>query len=86
MALLMTHAGINTPYWVWKNNLAHLYWYSEILTNKTVFHNHPDMTLFEKTNKIVYLTAFSIPYVGNLQTAYTKIMRKYALKWNNSGK
>jgi len=23
--------------------------------------------------------------VGNLQTAYTKNMRKYALKWNNSG-
>jgi len=41
-------------------------------------YNCPDITLFEKTNKIIYLIAVNIPNVGNLQTAYTENMRKYA--------
>jgi hypothetical protein len=41
-------------------------------------YNHPDITVFEKANKIVYLIDVSIPNVGNLQTAYTKNLRKSA--------
>ena len=32
-----------------ENNLACLYWDRSILTNETAPHNHPDITLFEKT-------------------------------------
>jgi hypothetical protein len=63
---------------VLREYLAHLYWDSGILTNKTVLYNCPDITVFEKANKIVYLNYVSIPNVGNLQTAYTKNLRKYA--------
>jgi hypothetical protein len=32
-----------------ENNLAFLYWDRSILTNETAPHDHPDITLFEKT-------------------------------------
>jgi hypothetical protein len=48
------------------------------LTDKTVSHNHHDITLFEKTNKVFYLIDVSVPNSGNLQTAYAEKMRKYA--------
>jgi hypothetical protein len=35
-----------------------------MLTDKIVLHNCPDVTLFEKTNKIVYLIGISIPNLG----------------------
>ena len=47
-------------------------------TDKSVLHNHPDITLFEKSNNIVYLIAVSIPNLGNMQIAYTTKMGKYA--------
>jgi hypothetical protein len=49
--------------------VARLYWDKEIPNNKTVSHNRPDVTLFEKTNKIVYLIDVNIPNSGNLPTA-----------------
>ena len=42
-----------SPLEVLENNLARLCWDREILTDKTVPLNCPDITLFEKTNKIV---------------------------------
>jgi len=48
----------------------------ECLTDKTVPHNCPDITLFVKTNKIVYLIDVSISNSGNLQAAYTEKMKK----------
>ena len=50
----------------------------EYLTDKTVPHNCPDITLFEKTNKTVYLIDVSISNLGNLEASYTEKMRKYA--------
>jgi hypothetical protein len=47
-------------------------------TDKTVSHNHPDITLFEKTNKLVHLIDVGISNFGNLQTLYTEEMRNYA--------
>jgi hypothetical protein len=41
-------------------------------------HNHTDITLFEKNNKLVHLIGVCIPNVGNLPTPYTEEMRKYA--------
>lgn len=47
-------------------------------TDKSVLHKHPDITLFEKSNNIVHLIAVSIPNLGNMQTAYTTKMGRYA--------
>jgi hypothetical protein len=47
-------------------------------TDKSVLHIHPDITLFEKSNNIVHLIAVSIPNLGNMRTAYTIKMGKYA--------
>jgi len=54
-------------------------WDRGILTDKTVPHNDPYVTIFEKTNRnnTVYLTGVSVPNVGIVQTAYTDKMRKY---------
>lgn len=65
-----------SPSKVLENNVAHLYWDRGIHTNKTVTCNCPDITLFEKTSKIVYLIDVSMPNSGNLQTAYTKTNEK----------
>ena len=58
--------------------MACLYWDRGILADKTVPHNCPDIILFEKTNKIVYLSDVSVSNLGNLQNACTEKMRKYA--------
>jgi len=43
-----------------ENNLTCLYWDRGILIDKIVLHYRPDITLFEKTNKIFYLIDVSI--------------------------
>ena len=49
-----------------------------MLTDITVPQNSPDITLFKKTHKIVCLIDVTVSNLGNLQTAYTKKIRKYA--------
>ena len=49
-----------------------------MFANKTVPHSHSDITLFEKTDQKVYLFDVSEQNSGNVQTAYTKKMRKFA--------
>jgi len=61
-----------------EKNLARLYWDKEILNDKIVSHKSPDVTIFEKTNKTVYLIDVNMPKSGNLQTARNEEMRKSA--------
>jgi hypothetical protein len=56
----------------------HVYIGTGILTDKTVLHNCPAITLFENINKIVYLIFVRASNSGNLQISYTEKMRKYA--------
>ena len=83
-ALKDTLLNESTPYYkytlskVLENDVACLYWDRGILTGKTVPHNRPDITLFEKTNKIFYLIDVCLSNSGNLQTAYSEKMIKYA--------
>jgi len=63
------------PSKVLENNLTQ-YWDKGIQIN--VLHNHSDITLFEKSNNIVYLIAVSIQNLGNKQTAYITKLGKYA--------
>jgi len=53
-------------------------WHASVGTEEHLTHNCPDITFFEKTNKVVYLIYVGIPKWGNLQTSYINIMRKYA--------
>ena len=62
----------------YENNVARLYWDKEILNDKTASHNRPDVTLFENTNKNVYLIDVNIPNSGNLQTVRIEKIRKFA--------
>jgi hypothetical protein len=39
-----------------------------ILTDTNASHNHPDITLFDKTIKNVYITDVSITNLGDLET------------------
>jgi len=63
---------------VLENNLACLDWDSGIVADRTAPHNHSDVTVFEKTDQIVYLFDVSVQNSGNSQTAYAKKIRKYA--------
>jgi hypothetical protein len=64
---------------VLENNLAHLCFDRGICTNKIVPCHCLGITLFEKTNEIVYLIDVSISNSDNLRTADTKKrMRKVA--------
>jgi len=57
---------------VFENNLACLDWDSGIVTDKTAPHNHSDITVFEKSDQIVYLFDVSVQNSVNLRTAYAK--------------
>jgi len=60
------------PSKVLENNLACLCWDRGIIIDKIVLHYCPDITLFEKTNKIFYLIDISVTNLGNLQTCRIK--------------
>jgi len=52
----------HNPSKVLENNLACLYWDKGIPIDKLVLHYCPDITLFEKSNKIFHLTDVSQKY------------------------
>jgi hypothetical protein len=68
IALPLKHSLLNesTLYYkynlskVLEDNLAHLDWDRGIIANKTVPHNHSDITLFEKTDQIFNLFDVSV--------------------------
>ena len=61
-----------------ENNLACLDWDRGVIADTTVLHNRSDITLYEKTDQMAYLFDVSVQNSGNLQTVYTKKIRKYA--------
>ncbi|XP_022829294.1 uncharacterized protein LOC111358406 [Spodoptera litura] len=54
-----------------------MYWDRTILTDKTIHHNRPDITLHDKKNKIVYLIDIAIPNTHNLSSTHTNKLSKY---------
>ncbi|CAG4919909.1 unnamed protein product [Colias eurytheme] len=54
-----------------------IYWDRTILTDKTIHHNRPDITLHDKKNKTVYLIDVAIPNTHNLNTTHTSKLTKY---------
>lgn len=73
-----------TPYYkyipskVLESDTVRLYWDRGIITDRTISHNRPDITLIDKGSRTAYLIDVSVPNSGNIQTAYAEKLRKYA--------
>ena len=73
-----------TPYYkyhpesVVENNKIKLYFDRTILTNNTVEHNRPDITILDKTTNTVFLVDIAVPLARNMQKTYAEKQRKYS--------
>ena len=66
-----------TPPPVIENNNFKLYWDRSIITDRTIGHNRPDITLIDKKNKITYLIDIAIPNTNNIQSKHEEKIEKY---------
>ena len=63
---------------VLENDLARIYWDRGIITDKSIDHNRPDITVIDKTEKCAYLIDVTIPSTPNLEKAHREKIAKYA--------
>jgi hypothetical protein len=54
-----------------------MYWNRDILTDRTIAHNRPDITLINKTKRTVYLIDVAIPNTPNLEKKYNEKIQNY---------
>ena len=54
-----------------------LYWDRTIITDRTIHHNRPDITLHDKKHKTVYLIDVGIPNTHNLSATHSDKITKY---------
>lgn len=72
-----------TPYYKYKpkqvleSETVKLYWNRDIITDRTILSNRPDITLTLKTLKTTYLIDISIPNTHNLQQKHSEKNQKY---------
>lgn len=72
-----------TPYYQYKpknvieNNTAKLYWDRDIITDRTILSNRPDITLTLKQTNTTYLIDITVPNTHNLKQKYTEKIQKY---------
>lgn len=69
---------IYKPLNVLESDDVKLYWDRSILTDRTVQHDRPDLTLWHKRERKVWLIDFAVVVVNNLQSTYQTKMQKYA--------
>lgn len=62
---------------VLENDNHKLYWNRSILTDKTIPHNRPDITLTDTTTKTTFLIDIAVPNTHNLQKTCTEKINKY---------
>lgn len=67
-----------SPTVILENDGFRMYWDRTIITDKTVHHNRPDITLIHKRNKVTYLIDIAVPNTHNLQATHTAKIAKYA--------
>ena len=65
------------PQTILDNNNFKMYWDRTIITDKTIHHNRPDITIHDKINKIVYLVDIAVPNTHNLVSTHTEKLSKY---------
>ncbi|XP_041985521.1 uncharacterized protein LOC121737855 [Aricia agestis] len=67
----------------WKSKALHendsvkLYWDRDIVTDRTILSNRPDMTLTIKSEKTTYLIDVAVPNTNNLKQKHTEKIQKY---------
>jgi hypothetical protein len=61
-----------------ENETHQLYWDRALITDKTIHFNRPDITLVDKTKKIIHFIDISIPNNHNLQAKHTEKLTKYS--------
>lgn len=72
-----------TPYYkyhpqtVLENTTYKLYWDRSILTDKTVHHNRPDITIWDRVSKKVFFVDFAVVDNNNIMTTYQTKLGKY---------
>jgi hypothetical protein len=72
-----------TPYYTYKpvnvleNHAVKLYWDRDIITDRTISCNRPDITLTIKSSKTTYLIDISKPNTENLRTKHNEKIQKY---------
>ncbi|XP_044760829.1 uncharacterized protein LOC123318276 [Coccinella septempunctata] len=75
----------DTPYYKYEPNAVRenvqfkIYWDKTILTNRTVQHNRPDITLVDRRKKKTYLIDVAVPSAHNLQQKYEEKLLKYEI-------
>lgn len=60
-----------------ENDEARIYWDRGIITDKTIHHNRPDITVVFKKTKVAYLVDIAVPSTVNLLATYAEKVRKY---------
>lgn len=73
-----------TPYYkystqkVLENEKAKIYWDRTLITDITISHNRPDITVIDRGQKKVFLIDVAVPDSNNLQAAQNEKIRKYS--------
>ncbi|XP_028174995.1 uncharacterized protein LOC114363470 [Ostrinia furnacalis] len=77
--LLDTHTAYYKykPRNVLENETAKLYWNRDIITDRTILSNRPDITLTLKDSKTTYLIDIAVPNTHNLKQKHTEKIQKY---------
>jgi hypothetical protein len=76
--------GLNEPYHkyiplnVIEDNEQKIYWNRDIITDKTIPHNRPDIVVTNKINKTTYLIDIAIPNAANIAVKNSEKLRKYS--------
>ena len=65
------------PTTILENEKFKMYWDRTILTDKTIHHNRPDITLVDKNSKTTYLVDIAVPNTYNLQNTIAEKFAKY---------
>jgi hypothetical protein len=62
---------------IFVQEMIKLYWNRDILMDRTIAHNRPDITLINKMKKTVYLIDIAIPNTPNLEKKYNEKTQNY---------
>lgn len=63
---------------VFENQTVKIYWDKAIITDLTVAHNRPDITIIDKNKKTALLIDVSIPNNNNIESKFAEKIRKYS--------
>ena len=65
------------PQTVLESQYYKIYWDRTIITDKTIHHNRPDITVHNKRDKTVFLIDIAIPNTNNISSTFTGKIAKY---------